>query len=312
MDPWHQALFDLWEKQTGWSEKANALKSTKMRLTPWLMGATWLGTVLGALTSLTPTWLGQDASHDGMVRVVSLMAAAMVTTSAFLTKNLLGPKQDEEWVTARTIAEELKAEGYIYAAAAPPYGDGAVPLALHNRRLELEHKGRALLPVVALPEAERRQRHPHERIDVEQYLALRVNQQIKFHAEKARGYKGKLDVFRKVGMALGAAAVIVGLLAARSAQHAPINVFLGVITTTVAMLQAFVMGQRYEYLASSYAATASNLDDLRRRWRLATDKPASLGQRIVLDSEALLAAQNRTWSEKFTKSVADALSEPSA
>src|SRR5207253_1135839 len=98
-------------------------------------------------------WVASDppSSLAWLPKALSFAGAALVAISAFLTRELLGPKSERSWITARSIAESLKTEGYIYATGAPPYGElAAAPTRLLDRMAELTASGSE---IGALPDA---------------------------------------------------------------------------------------------------------------------------------------------------------------
>jgi len=236
-----------------------------------------------------------DASTTRIV--VTLVGPMIVAVTAYLSRELIGPKTEQLWVRAREISEALKAEGFIYATGAPPYGDGEVaPLTLNAKLSQLTEDAAAFAPLPSADE-ERVRKYPHEPMAEAAYVALRVQSQIRWHEDGGRGYHKKLEALRLGSLLLGLASVVLGVVAG-ALDSASLNVWIAVVSTAVATLTAYAYAGRYEFLASSYFDTAARLEKRLRSRRLEKDGPEAFA-RFVLDCEAILAGQNRSWNQKL-------------
>lgn len=312
---WTAAIDALWRDQNRWSKRADELAGKHRS---WLGPLALLGLLGVVLSTLTPEilrWFGlTKADASAMRMLVTLVGPVIVAGTAFLSRELIGPKTEQLWVRAREISEALKAEGFIYATGAPPYGDlDAAPLALNAKLTQLTEEVAAFAPLPAVDE-ERVRRYPHQPRDEAEYVAERVQDQIGWHERKGRGHHKKLEHLRLGSLLLGFASVVLGVFAG-ALDSASLNVWIAVVSTAVATLTSYAYASRYEFLASSYFDTAARLEKRLRARQLEKHGGHEAFARFVLDCETVLAGQNRSWSQTMLKrtETADAstqVSEP--
>jgi hypothetical protein len=236
--------------------------------------------------------------------VLTVLGPMLVTGAALLTREILGPKQGQQWIAAREISEALKAEGYIFAAAAPPYANAnTAPPLLAARVDELTDGAQTVVPLPPPVDNPARLQQPLTTAD---YISQRVDGQRKHHLDGARGYARKLKGWRGVAIVLMLVSAGLGVVAGLTKQAA-VNVWVAVVSTALATVTAYVAASRFEFLAASYAATTERLEALVRRWRAKQDPMRAEADRFVLDCEAVLAAQNHTWGDELSKRVSEML-----
>lgn len=311
-DRWRSALAAVWQKQSSWSRTAKRLKVAHRSWTGPLLGLAFLGVVLSTVSPQMIHWLGSPDSPDvwsGMQFALSIAGPVLVAVSAVLTRDLLGPKSEQSWIKARGVSEDLKAEAYVYAAGAPPYGDReAAPADLLARADALADKATNIGRLDdADPDIEKT--YPHHPLSIDDYVAQRVSGQIDWHRAGARDNGDRLRRWRNRGIALAVVSAGFGV-AAGARQAATLNVWVAVVSTAIATVTTFVYVNRFEFLAASYFATSQRLQDLINRWRVARDHGIEQGGRFVLDCEAVLAAQNRSWRDELSKRVSEELKAP--
>src|SRR5215208_5188411 len=178
------ALEHFWGQYRTWDETSVRHRKS---LSSWRLRVLLLGVaaaVLGAASDPRalpwpegwPTW-GVPRSAFGAAGGVLLGLAA------FLTRELLGPEREGRWLRARAAAEAFKREGYLLAAAAPPY-DGPLTRAL------LEG-GRGILAGVGdlqeepVPEEKRLKGMPPCPLSADGYVEQRLDDQVKFYRRRA-------------------------------------------------------------------------------------------------------------------------------
>jgi hypothetical protein len=271
-DRWSNALAALWAKQSRWSQTANRLKAVHRSWTGPLIVAGFVGVILSTISPELARWLGSaqgsPAPHGGLLFVLTIAGPLLVTCSAVLTRELLGPKSEQAWIKARGISEDLKAEGYIYAAGAPPYGEkDTAPQSLATRIAALTEKADDIgLLDDGDPDIETK--HPHQPLSTEEYIERRMSRQIDYYVTDARRNGDRLRLWRGVGVALAVVSAALGVIA--GVQKAiSINVWVAVISTAMATVTAFVYISRFEFLAASYFATSECLRDVINYWRSA-------------------------------------------
>jgi hypothetical protein len=229
-----------------------------------------------------PTW-GVPRSAFGVA------GGALLGVAAFLTRELLGPEREGQWLRARAAAEAFKREGYLLAACAPPY-DGPVTRALLERARGIL-AGVGDLEEEAVAEEKRLEGMPPCPLSAEGYVAGRLDDQIKFYRRRAGEHRVVVGRVRNLTVVLGVAAFGLGALGGGAA-----GIWLIVITTATASLASYLYANRLQYLIGSYTAAARNLDALRAGWQTfgAEGDDAERG-RFILDCEAVLSAESHSW-----------------
>jgi hypothetical protein len=304
ISPWRAALEGVWSEQHRWSEHASALKRGQKSFTGPLTFLALTGTVLSTLSPYIVAHIASSTTSRSLVVVITLLGPAFAALSTFLVASLLSPKSERAWIDARQLSEALKAEGYMFATGAPPYSDATkAPQLLVDKLTELTRDTKEL----GIPRDIAPQGHPHpmEPLDPAGYLAKRVAAQITYHRQEARKFDTKLRRWRFAAIALGSVSAVLGLVAGLG-NLVSLNVWVAVVSAALATLTTYVYANQFELLAAMFFNTAERLDRLRLRWAVSAQS-AEEWQRFVLDCEALLAAQNRNWSETLTKQASDKL-----
>jgi hypothetical protein len=305
-DAWRRTIAELWAKQSQWSTAADHHKSAHRSWNGPLIAIGFIGVVI---STVSPHLIEQTATGldpwTVWQYVVAVTGPVIVAVAAVLTREILGPKGEQKWIKAREVGEALEAEGYIFAVGAPPYSD---PTTAPN---VLAAKMEELIPAVGvdgigpLPAANANGADkPDAPLNVDEYIDRRVKPQCEFHDAGARMYAGKLARWQAVAIALMAVSAALGIIAGAGKQ-ASINVWVAVVSTALATVTAYVTASRFEFLAATYAATSERLQSLVRRWQARQDATTAEKDRFILDCEAVLSAQNRTWADELSKRVID-------
>lgn len=307
---WTNTLGDLWRVQSQWSRKAVALKAKYRSWTGPLVLMGFAGVVLSTLSPELVRALSADGHQDGgTLRVAATIAGPLlVAIAAALTRELLGRKSEQQWVKARGVAEGLKAEGYIYAAGAPPYLDRpAAPEQLARKMGDLIAAGEGITDLPD-PDPKAVEKRPHAPLTADEYIAGRGQEQIAFHQKEARAQNRRLESWRAVGVALAVLSAVLGVIAGVR-KSASINVWVAVVSTAIATVTALVYAGRFEFFVTTYWSTAQKLGSLIRTWQASADQSAGQRGRFVLDCEAVLAAQNQLWAAELTKRIRDEMKQ---
>jgi hypothetical protein len=310
-DRWKDVLAGLWQEQSRWSKRADELKRSYRSWTGPLVAAGFIGVVLSTLSPELVNWLpggsGTGAAPErSVLQILAVLAGPLIVAiAAALTRELRGATTDQNWAKARGIAEALKAQGYLFAAGAPPYSNAdSAPEQLATAIEELNSAAPELAPLPAA--ATDLSRHPHEAIGVKDYVARRVTAQAEYHEREAIKYGRQLGHWRACGLALAAISAGLGVFAGLG-TNAAINVWVAVVTTAIATLTSFIYASRFEFFAATYFATATRLRSRLRIWEAARDKSTAERDRFILETEAILAAQNQGWMTELSKRAREEL-----
>jgi hypothetical protein len=289
------------DRQAQWSETANQLKAT-------IDNARWLVFVLSILGALAATIAGQMSPPDPGALAssprtwVAIIGVVCLAAATFFTSRLLGTAHVTDWVRARALAEALKREAYKFAAKAAPYDGADRPQAaqlLEQERIKIEKDGEDLLPK-QVP-AKGPGSTPRQDLSQDDYLARRVNDQIKWYRDKAQDYGKIARRLRQTEFALALAATLITALATVSGKSPliagmtfDIAALTAVLTTIAGSILAHVEASRFDFLVMSYLAAGRRLEDRRG----GAQAPWS---DFVNDCENILAAENASWIGKWTK-----------
>lgn len=290
------ALEDFWGNYKDWAATARkqqkALNSWRLRVLLLGVGAAVLGAVSDPRAvpwpAEWPTW--------GMSRATfGVLSGLLLGLAAILTRELLSPESEGRWLRARAAAEAFKREGYLLATGAPPY-DGP----LTRDRIDL---GRGILAGVGdlqeetVADEQRLEGMPPCPLSVDEYIELRLDDQISYYRRKAREHGVIVGRVRVLTLVLGVAAFILGALGGGGS-----GVWLVVITTVTASLAAYLYANRLQYLVGSYTAAARNLKALRGGWKMfGAEADEAERDRFILDCEAVLSAENQSWIAELSR-----------
>ncbi|WP_420969057.1 DUF4231 domain-containing protein [Bradyrhizobium sp. B120] len=275
-----------------WSETANQLKSTIDRARWSVFALSSLGAVLAAVASQLPD------NTTAPRTTVAIAGAVSLAIATFFTQRLLGADRISSWVRARAISERLKREAYRFAASAAPYDDAAKADALlDDEGRKIEADGEDLLP--QLVQAAGQGSLPRQGLQQQQYITQRVQGHIGWFTKRAARYQVIASRLRHVEFALAALATLLTAVAGVEAKPVIAGVpfdmvaFTAVLTTLGGAVLAHVEASRYDFLVTTYRATARRLEDC-------TNRPRPSWSDFVNECENILATENMSWIAKFT------------
>lgn len=288
------ALESAWRQQRAWSAVADRLKSDLQLSRRLLLVALVASAVLAAGSS----WF------DGAAELVLGVAAAVILIVVpIVRRRRLSRHAIAEWTRARSASEAMKHEIYTYLV-------GALQFRIPDPAAELTQRVAGIVggvsdlsddavmsgvaptpaPVVAGPA---------------EYLEERVASQIEtYYRPKARAMRDRTERLNQIETALlviaGILVLLVLVLDLREALAA-----VGIVTTVGGAVLAHLEGERYEYLAVSYRATAAHLAQLLDGWRPRAEADTMTGAQIdemVQACEAAISVENQAWMAAFALS----------
>jgi hypothetical protein len=289
------------DRQAGWSVTANKLKADIDRARWAVFIFTVLGALLATLASqLAPAGLTGGAAPAADPRTWLAIAGALsLATATFLTQRLLGQERVTGSVRARAISDALKSEAYKFAARAAPYDQANAETLLNAERQKIEADGDDL--ILALVTNPGRGSTPRTMLTQVEYLARRVDAQIEFFKTHASAYRIVATSLRRAEFGLTLAATLITAIASVTGKSIPIfgirfdiAALTAVLTTIAGAVIAHVEASRYDFLTTTYLATARRLEDR----KTGPHEPTSV---FVNDCEAILDAQITSWIAKWTK-----------
>jgi hypothetical protein len=288
------------DRQAGWSVTANKLKAGIDRAR-W---AVFIFSVLGALLATLASQLGPlagatlGAAADPRTWI-AIAGALSLATATFFTQRLLGQEHITGWVRARAISEALKREAYKFAAGAAPYDQANAESLLNAERQKIEDDGDDLIAtLVSNPGTDSVPRSP---LTLKQYVERRVDGQIKFYNKRAGTYRTTATWLRRTEFGLALAATLITAIAGVTGKSThifgvqfDIAALTAVLTTIAGAVLAHVEASRFDFLVTTYLATARRLEDRKD----GSHEPLSA---LVNDCENIIATENMSWIAKWTK-----------
>jgi hypothetical protein len=294
------ALDNVANRQAIWSVTANILK-TKLDRARW---AVFIFSVLGALLATLASQFGPPANVAAGVYAdprtwLAITGASSLASATFFTQRLLGPDVTKRWVRARAIAEALKREAYKFAAGAKPYDQPDADTQLDAEHQRIEKDGDDLIPLLSINAGEGTT--PRTMMTADQYLQRRVNRQILFYSERTAGYRTTANRLRRAEFLLALSATLITAAASATGKSTPlfrvkfdIAALTAVLTTLGGAVLAHVEAVRYDFLVTTYMATARRLEDRRGGSHEAVST-------FVNDCETIIETENTSWIAKWSK-----------
>jgi len=292
----HDIEQELWDKHVAWSLVADRLKRTRTRARTALLILTIAGaafqTVAGTAKAL------QWGTIAGIAGTIALAFVPIIATL------WLKPERTKRWLRARSISEGIKSEYHLFRAKAVPYdGDNALTL-LDAKIAEINGWGADmddLRASIGTPGAE-----PPD-ITPSNYVEKRINEQIdNYYEPKAKLNARLAQRFRVIEIGLTFVTAALSVLANMKRDPAagvavPFAPWIAVLTTIGGTIAAFTFAGRYDFQATTYFATAANLKDLVRGWKLKNcpAPPSPDWSDFVTACEATISAENRGWMAKL-------------
>jgi hypothetical protein len=275
-------------------------RAYKAELSAWRLRVLALsigGAFLATICQQSSGWGLEGGRLDWLPTALGVLSAIALGLAAYFGKEILNPEKERRWIRARSTAESLKAEAYLFLAGATPY-DKAEAVDLVFKRTEELIDTVKDLPTKTISEEDKGKGLPPTALSVDQYIEMRVNDQInEFYVPRAIENERVTKRGRQISLFLGALAVVLGGWTAA---------WVAVITTVTVAIAAYLYAGRYQYLVISYQATARRLELLRSRWQASgmTDANADERNQFIHNCEEAISVENNAWMAEFTKETA--------
>jgi SMODS and SLOG-associating 2TM effector domain 1/Protein of unknown function (DUF4231) len=291
-------LSDVWTDRKIWSLTASQLKQS---LVFW-RGVVLLLTILGAFLETSAAQLhnlqANLSTYIGGLGAVALILIPIIRTAK------LGNNQTKEWLRSRSVSEGLKTEVYLYLTGTQPYEDQSKRDAeLSKQRNEIVGLAGDLYRYTANArnQLEKKNLTPPQPIDVNVYIAERVNQQIeKFYRPKASKLSRQANRLRKAEFLSSIVAAALGVVPKFFDNSEQFSAWIAVVTTIGVAITAHLAAGRFDYLVDSYLATADRLESLRNQWLDAQQRGLRQDtSKFIHECEAAISVENEGWMAKF-------------
>jgi hypothetical protein len=284
-----QALEFAWGEYRAWAATS---RHKKAEIFSWKFRVLVL-TVVGALLATVSKQIA--GCSDPAAWAIGIVGGGLVALATYLGREILSPDQERLWIRARSLAETLKAETFLFRAGARPY-DGPDPGPKLKEQVNQHLGTETNLQPVALSAEDRQQGIPAGPLSVADYIKERLDDQIDgFYRPRVQEYDRLMKNWRNVNLALGAVATVLGILGKWT------GAWVAVITTITTSVAAYLYANRYQYLIISYQATARQLEALKYDWGIMgapEDDPEKRNQ-FLQDCEEAISIENSAWMAKW-------------
>jgi SMODS and SLOG-associating 2TM effector domain 1/Protein of unknown function (DUF4231) len=281
----------LWDEHVAWSTVADRLKAQRSFWRFVVLALTVLGAMLQTIAATFPT----------LKLAAGILGTVALAFVPFLARYFLTAEGTSKWLRARSISEGIKSEIFSYRAGAEPYTGADALETLRKKVREIRDWGQNL-------QLERAKVDPPTapapaNLDADAYLRERVYQQInKYYRQNAKKNAELAERFRWAEIVLaGLAAVLSAIATAISGSgSAMLGPWVAVLTTIGGTIAAHAAANRYDFQATTFFATARQLEDLAQDWQ-AAGKPALSKEwsDFVRACEGVISAENRGWMAKL-------------
>lgn len=264
------------------------------------------------LFTTTSLWLGITGAVMGTVaqvvspnpgslagKALGIAGSLAVALAGLAAAQAVSGDKEKLWIRCRAAGEAVKSAVYLYSASVPPF-DGAERGAALAQRVEKALKD---LDGIALRPG-KLDKPPPGALNVTEYIAARVDDQIDYYTRGANKYQKKADFWRYC--ALAGAATSAGL-AVVSAIFS-LSPWVALLATVTTSITAYVKNHRYELMIGLYQATAMRLQLLKDQWLDSgkTDIDKADRDSLIQRSEETLALENGAWVAQWSQQPAQA------
>lgn len=282
-----------WDEYRGWAKRSRSLQQSVRAWNLAALSCAVLAAVFAAAAAQVP-------AEGAAGRALAALAAVAAAVTPVLGRHLLEVGSEASWIRSRATAEAVKSECFLFAAGADDYAESDARSKFLDRRVALTEAatkaGLAPQDDPVGPAGDKRR--PPVPMPVDWYVQNRMRDQAHYYRDRAAACGRQIGQLRVAGLVCALAGAVLGAVA--SALRMPgLTPWIGVATTLGAMVVAYGLMERRQYLAASYAAMATALGRLEER------RAAPGGdRRLVEAAEASMGGEHAAWVERMTKTIA--------
>jgi hypothetical protein len=274
----------VWQKHRQWSRAAADAQQSlrRSRLSNLLL------LILGAIAAAfaAQSWL--DSADTAIAAVVS---AVFLAIAGLIQGSMLTADDTSRWTNARAASEALKAETYRYLVGVKPYRGADRADRLQNQLDAIQSRTQTLLVDQQSAAADGR---PLPEVGTfGRYLTERAQNQASWHRAKVAQHVKAARNLRFCQLAATAAGTVLAAVAA-ALPGTHLAAWIATATTIATAFATQIAATQHQRIATSYAATADQLERLIAGVDPATENTDRQAQ-FVADVERVLAVQNDGW-----------------
>jgi len=285
-------------RQAEWSVTANRLKAAVDRARWATFGLSILGAILATVAS--------QLQEGDERKYVAVAGAVVLSVATFINLRFGSAERAANWAKARAASEALKREAFKFAAGAAPYDVPATAEDVFKAETGKIEAGVDAL-TNELVRSSKAGSAPAAPISHDQYVKQRVRGQIDDF------YNPKSDRFRVLASRLRGLEVFFALLATVITavvgvlKKYPVTNFsfdlaalTSVLTTIGATILAHIQASRYDFLVTSYRATARRLEQSLLDFKEPPTLSPPAWSTFVERCESIIAFENQSWVAKWS------------
>lgn len=278
----------VWGQYCGYSATSREKKASLGKWQKLVLCFTITGAVFGVLS--------QNLEKYALwSQCLGAFAGVLIALSAYFSKEFIKPEKERLWVQARSIAEVLKSEAYLYVTGVHPYDTREAAEKLNEKAAELEARVKGFT-AMDLKDKEKKEM-PTKPMTIECYIKERIEDQRDGYyiptADKYEKYAKRWNIVRWV---LGVIGVILAVFNGMGISGY-IGGWVAVVSTITVTVVAHISANRYNYLMLSYRSAAQNLKRNLSEWggRIITDKE------LIIKCEETISSENKVWLLEWSK-----------
>jgi len=237
-------------------------------------------------------------SANCIPKIFGVLSAFSIGLSMYFSMEVLKNDEAQSWIRTRSAAEFLKSESYKFATGIPPYNiDEDKTEILMDKTEKMIHTVEDI-PCKILPEDKKSDKIPTPNLTVDQYIDVRVNDQINDYYQKNVN-----DYIRKINSAKNWSAIvsIFGIFLGALGFTGWTAGWVALSTTITASISGYIYANRFQYLIISYQSTSNRLEVLKNKW-YACEKTDKQRYQFIMDCEEAISIENGSWMAELKNS----------
>jgi conflict system pore-forming effector with SLATT domain/uncharacterized protein DUF4231 len=290
------ALKYIWGQYRTWAMASRTYKNKVTRWRDVVLALSIGGAVLGTLSQQI---IPLSGPQSWIVRGLGFISGAALTLAAYFTREIFSPDPEGRAVRARAAAEAFKSQSYLLATGAPPYDTATTTAELFAKTEDVKQALKNLEPMI-ITEADKTAGILTVPMSVDDYIRLRVDDQIGYYSRQAAANAKKLATGRKISLLLGAISAVLALVSVAQGYIAGWIAVIGTITAAIAARQ---YSGRYQFLILSYHAASEKLESLKTKWEIERNASTAPNPHhaFILACEEAISSENSAWMAEWIK-----------
>ena len=278
-----------WTESIEWSKTARSVQATYNKGRNIALALASVGAFLAAISGIF-----EPDPELYLDRAFAFASALAVAGAGFIGRHFISGDQERNWIMARAAAEALKSHAFRYACAIAPYQDETkADRELADKILNIHERNKTILRIPATTEDLDKKPGPQRPLPIEEYISIRVTEQINWYRQKAQAHRAEEQKFQKLTWGLGGLATVLGILGSFGLPG--VTIWIATVTTISGSILSYVATSRFEFLVQTYYSTADRLHHARRLFRA----KGMTQDAFVLNTEEIMTAENAAWVAEY-------------